>query len=105
MLNVLRSCSKELDDWPEELRGELADAVARLERGHMLSMPLSRPMPSIGNGVHELRFRDRTGIYRCIYLLAGAGRIWLVHAFQKKTKKTPTENIRIAQQRIRGILR
>ena len=35
----------------------------------MLSMPLSRPMPSIGPGTHELRLRERSGAYRVVYVL------------------------------------
>lgn len=100
MLTIVKQCERELADWPEELRGELADAIARLERGHGLSMPLSRPMPIIGRGVHELRFRDSEGIYRVVYWLAGAGVIWLLHAFQKKTQKTPQSAIDIAKERL-----
>ena len=37
--------------------------------GLILAMPLSRPMPAIGRGVHELRLRDRSGQYRVIYAL------------------------------------
>jgi len=85
------------------MRGELADAVARLERGHLLSMPLSRPMPSIGSGIHELRFRDKSGIYRVIYYLVGGGTIYLLHAFKKKTPKTPPQNIEVAKERLRRI--
>ena len=69
-LEILRQCEKELNDWPEEVRGDLADAIARLERGLLLSLPLSRPMPSIGRGVQELRLKDRSGIYRVVYLIA-----------------------------------
>lgn len=58
-IEFLKQCEKEILGWPEEIREDLSDALARLERGHLLSMPLSRPMPSIGAGVHELRFRDR----------------------------------------------
>jgi phage-related protein len=89
VLQILRQCQKELDDFPEEIRGDLADAIARLEEGHRLSMPLSKPMPSIGNGVHELRFKDRSGIYRVIYVFAKGGNIWLLHAFMKKAQQTP----------------
>jgi phage-related protein len=103
VLNILRQCQKEILDFPEETRGELADAIARLERGHMLSMPLSRPMPSIGKGVHELRFRDRSGIYRVIYFLAGQGNIWLLHGFMKKTQQTPGPNIEIAKKRLKEV--
>ena len=46
--------------------GDLADALARSDAGGCLAMPLSRPMPSIGPQVHELRLRDRTGTYRVI---------------------------------------
>lgn len=105
MLNVIRSCSKELESFPEDIRGELADAIARLEHGHTISMPLSRPMPSIGKGVHELRFRDRSGIYRIIYYLAGAGWIHLLHAFTKKAQQTPARNIETTKRRLREVLR
>jgi phage-related protein len=103
VLNILRQCQKEILDFPEETRGELADAIARLELGQMLSMPLARPMPSIGKGVHELRFRDRAGIYRVNYLLAGQGSIWLLHGFVKKTQQTPQHNIDIATGCLREV--
>ena len=60
-------------------------------------------MPSIGKGVHELRFRDRSGIYRVIYLLLGESEIWLLHAFMKKTQQTPKQNIELAQRRLKAI--
>lgn len=105
MLEILKQCSRELSEWPEDVKDELADAVARLERGHMLSMPLSRPMPSIGSGVHELRFKDKSGIYRVVYCLAGAGRIWLIHAFKKKSQATPQQIIETAKERLKRILK
>jgi phage-related protein len=105
MLSITRQCEDELQDWPEEVRGELADAIARLERGHLLSMPLSRPMPSVAPGVHELRFRDRSGVYRVLYWLAGAGTVWLLHAFSKKSQKTPQREIETARERLRRIRR
>jgi phage-related protein len=103
MITVLPKCKKEIYDFPEEVRGDLADALARLNEGHKLLMPLSRPMPSIGKGVHELRFRDRTGIYRVIYVFIGGGSIYLIHAFMKKSAQTPTQNIDLAKKRLREI--
>lgn len=63
MITILKQCEKELKEFPEDIRGDVADALARLDEGLNLSMPLSRPMPSIGSGVHGLRFRDRSGIF------------------------------------------
>ena len=103
MISPLPQCAKEIAEFPEEVREDLADALARLDEGHTLSMPLSRPMTSIGKGVHELRFRDRAGIYRVIYVLVGAGAIYLVHAFVKKDKRTPMPNIDLAKRRLKEL--
>jgi len=104
VIEILRACEKELKDFPEDVRGDLADALARLDMGLSLSLPLSRPMPSIAPGAHELRFRDRSGIYRVVYWIRRQNEIWLVHAFQKKTQATPSQNIEVAKQRIKRIL-
>jgi phage-related protein len=104
MLNIVKQCRKETAEFPEDVRGDLADAIARLEEGHLLGMPLSRPMPSIGRGVHELRFKDRSGIHRVIYYLAGKGMIHLLHAFSKKSQQTPQSNIDLAKRRLKEVL-
>ncbi len=104
-IEILKQCQKEILDWPDEVREDLADAIARLERGHGLSMPLSRPMPSIGKGVHELRLKDRSGVYRVIYILAGGTQIWLLHAFKKTTQATSKQDIEIAKDRLKRTLK
>jgi len=105
MFYILEPCHRELLEFPEEVRAELADAFARLQEGHRLSMPLSRPMPNIGRGVHELRVRDRSGIYRVVYYLAGAGMVHVLHAFKKKTRETPWQNLQIAKKRLQEVIR
>lgn len=103
MIRSLKQCQTEIEEFPLAIREDLADALARLEEGHSLSMPLSRPMPSIGRGVHELRFRDRAGIYRVVYVFLGGGQIVLLHAFMKKTPQTSLQNIELAQRRLKEV--
>ena len=103
MIDSLKQCQKEILGFPLVVREELADALARLDEGHTLSMPLSRPMPVIGKGVHELRFRDRSGVDRVIYVLLGASKIWLLHAFTKKTDQTSPRNIELARKRLESV--
>lgn len=95
---------KELNALPELVREDLADALAKLEAGLLLSMPLSRPMPSIGPRVHELRFRDRSGVYRVIYFVAVSGVIHLLCAFKKTTQKTEQRHLELAQRRFKEVL-
>ena len=104
MISITKQCEKELRAFPEVVKEDLADALAMLDEGVNLSMPLSRPMPSIGSGVHELRLKDRSGVYRVIYFIRKQSEIWLIHAFQKKSQQTPKENIELAKQRLKGVL-
>lgn len=105
LICLLKNCEKEIAEFPVEIRGDLADALARLDQGQKLSMPLSRPMPSIGKGVHEIRLKDRTGIYRVIYMFIGTNHICLLHAFIKKTQSTPKQNIDLAKKRLKEALK
>lgn len=104
MIHCLKQCQRELDDFPEEIKGDLADVLARIDEGHRLSLPLSRPMPSIGSGVHELRLRDPSGIYRIVYVYKKGGDVWLIHAFQKKTRATTKHDIDLAKKRLLEVL-
>ncbi len=67
-------------------------------------MPLSRPMPSVGTGVAELRVRDSSGIYRAFYVLKIADSIVIIHAFLKKTQKTPESEISLGKKRLKEML-
>ncbi len=59
-----------------------------LLHGEMLSMPQSRPMPSIGTGCHELRIRDQDLYWRIIYRIEEDA-IVIADVFPKKTEATP----------------
>lgn len=103
-LVILSSCRKELEDFPSKVKEDLFDVLRDLKEGLSLSMPLSRKMASMGQGVFELRFRDVSGIYRIIYVVRKRDAIYLVHAFKKKTSKTSMKNIEVALKRIKGII-
>jgi phage-related protein len=101
---VLLQCRRELEGLPGDVRGDLADALARLDAGLPLAMPLSRPMPSIARGVHELRLKDRSGQYRVIYALVHRGSIHVLHAFKKTTRAIPQRNITVVQRRLHEVI-
>ena len=74
--------------------------LRRLQRGEKLSMPQSRPMPSIGWACHELRIVDETVTWRIVYRVdADALVIWEI--FAKKDRKTPKNVIEVCKKRIR----
>ena len=86
--------------FPVAVRRKLGKAILDLQRGSSLGMPLSRPIPQVAPGVEELRVRDEAGIYRTFYFKKSKRGILIVHAFVKKTQKTPKNEIAIARKRL-----
>lgn len=74
-------------------------ALRRLQRGDSLSMPLSRPMPSIGARCHELRIRDRDANWRILYRI-DTDAIVVVAVFAKATRATPPHVLQTAKARL-----
>jgi len=61
-------------------------------------------MPSVARGVHELRLRDRGGIYRAFYFAQDARGILVLHAFAKKTQTTSSHDLELGRKRLREML-
>jgi len=85
--------------------------VARQRAGHNLHLvqlglePADwKPMASVGAGVVELRIRtDRA--HRVFYVARFAEAIYVLHAFEKKTRKTVRQDLEIGRARLREVLR
>ena len=82
---------------------------ARIEAGYLLrllqsgisvSMPHSRPMPSIGKRCHELRVNDEKCTWRLIYRIDEDAVIVIDWEF-KKTEATSKKMIGLCQKRLR----
>ena len=91
-------------EFPEDVRREFGKVIFDLQKGEKLTMPLSRPMASVASGVEELRVRDRSGVYRVFYYTKVTDSVLIFHAFAKKTQKTPTQEIALAQKRLKEML-
>jgi phage-related protein len=81
-------------------RRDLGAALRVLQRGGHLSMPVSKPMPSIGARCHELRVRDEGKQWRLVYR-TDPDAILVVDLFRKTTQKTPKQALARCQQRLR----
>jgi phage-related protein len=70
-----------------------------VQGGEMLSMPESRPMPTVGPRCHELRLSDRESAWRVIYRI-DRDAILIAGAFHKKSRKTPRQLIDACRARL-----
>ncbi|HAX44683.1 MAG TPA: type II toxin-antitoxin system RelE/ParE family toxin [Bryobacteraceae bacterium] len=85
-------------------RLEAGFLLRRLQRGEILGMPQSRPMPSIGMQCHELRIEDRGAAWRIIYHLAPDAVI-ILEVFSKKTAATPAGILAVCRKRLSHYLK
>ena len=84
----------------QEARRYAGFLLRQLQAGDILGMPDSRPMPSIGPRVHELRLRDGSVDWRIVYRIDDDA-IIVVEVFQKKTQQMPKRVIDVARERLK----
>jgi phage-related protein len=57
----------------------------------------------MGNGLFELRPRGKEGVGRVFYCFVVKKRIVILHAFVKKTQRTPKQELNIARKRMKEV--
>lgn len=92
-----------LREFPDEARHDAGYQIDKLQRGQKPDD--FKPMPAIGRGVEELRVWGDAGTWRVIYLTRLADAVYILHAFQKKTRTTAKRDIDIARQRLAQLRR
>ncbi len=81
-------------------RLEAGFLLARLQGGESLSMPNSKPLPTLGPRCHELRIADGKREWRIIYRL-DSDAIVILEVFLKKSQRTPATVLKVCRERIR----
>ena len=84
-----------------EARLETGFLLRKLQQGELLSMPQSRPMPTIGSHCHELRIVDAHSIWRIVYRIDNDA-VLILEVFKKKTRATPPSIIDDCKKRIKN---
>lgn len=93
--------SKEsLKAFPSEVQKGIGDALFFAQAGY--KHPYSKPFKGIGSGVFEVVKPFKTDTYRAVYAVKIGEKIYVLHIFQKKSKKgisTPKNEIEIIKER------
>jgi phage-related protein len=62
-----------------------------------------KPMPTVGPGVQEIRIH--TGLeYRVFYVAKFAEGVYVLHAFEKRTRKTPKRDLELGRDRFGALI-
>ena len=94
-----------LDDlraFPQHARRRAGYQLRRIQQG--LTPTDFKPLPSVGSGVHEIRIHTELA-HRVIYVAKFEEAVYVLHAFEKRSRKTPRRDLEHARRRLAEVVR
>lgn len=64
-----------------------------------------KAMAGVGHGCFEIRISDEGDAFRIIYVAKFANAVYVLHCFQKKTRKTAQHDIDLAKARYQDLVK
>jgi len=96
------SARRDLRAFPSGARRRSGFQLRKVQQG--LDPDDWKPMTSVGPGVREIRIQTELA-HRVFYLATFEEAVYVLHAFEKKTRKTPAPEVTLARDRYRGLLK
>ncbi len=103
-LKWVGSSKKDLSEFPEEVRFEMGFALYTAQIGE--THESAKMFRGHGSGVYEIVSDHDKNAYRAIYVVNLGDAVYVLHAFQKKSKKgisTPKEEIAVIEARLKQL--
>jgi phage-related protein len=97
------SSREDLKEFPDEIQDEMGHALYLAQMGDRHNH--AKTLSGLGSAkIIEIRETDRSGTYRVVYTVEMAKFIFVLHAFQKKSKSgiaTPKQDIDLIKRRLK----
>ena len=87
----------------EEARKNIGYQLFRVQSG--LEPSDWKPMTVVGSGVREIRVHSKANEFRTIYVASFEEAVYVLHAFQKKSQKTPKSDLDLATSRFKELMK
>ncbi|WAH58740.1 type II toxin-antitoxin system RelE/ParE family toxin [Pseudomonas silvicola] len=100
-ITFVGNSKNELRSFPPEALRAAGYQLDRVQRG---DLPLDwKPISTVGPGVHEIRITADDGAFRVFYLVNRPEAVYVLHAFNKTTQKTPKRAMEMARRRLKSL--
>jgi len=103
-ISWIRAALKDFGKFPESVQNQMLFALRLAARGEKAET--AKPFKGLGSGIFEIALPYRGAAYRAIYAVQIGEDIWVVHAFQKKSKtgiQTPKPDVDLTRKRIKRL--
>lgn len=97
----LGSARRDVRAFPAAARRRSGFQLRRVQQG--LDPDDWKPMSSVGPGVREIRIQTDLA-HRVFYVATFEEAVYVLHAFEKRTRKTPPHDAKLARDRFRKLL-
>jgi len=100
----IKAALKEFQEFPEGAKIVLLGALTIAAEGGKAD--IAKPLHGFGSGVLEIALAYRGDAFRVIYAVQLADEVWVIHAFQKKSKhgiKTPKREMDLVKDRLKRL--
>ena len=100
----MKAARKDFDAFPEDVQDDMFDALTIAAEGGKSDK--AKPFKGVGGGVFEISLRYRGDAFRTLYAVKIGVDIWVIHAFQKKSKsgiKTPQSEVDLIGERLKRL--
>jgi len=98
----LGNTRRDIRMFPADARRRSGFQLRRVQQG--LDPDDWKPMTSVGPGVREIRIQTELA-HRVFYLATFDEAVYVLHAFEKRTRKTPPHEVKPARDRYRALLK
>lgn len=88
--------------WPKDARRNAGHQLHLVQQG--LEPFDWKPIPTVGMGVNEIRVRTAQE-YRLFYVAKFSEGVYILHVFEKRTRRTSAADIELGRQRLREAVR
>lgn len=103
-ISWLKGARKDFEAFPVEAQVEMGRALSIVAEGR--HPDIAKPLKGFGSGVLELALRHQGEAYRVVYAVQIGADVWVIHAFQKKSKsgvKTPKAETGLIGERLKRL--
>lgn len=103
-ISWIRAARKDFEGFPEDVQSDMLDALTVAAEGGKSDK--AKPFKGVDGGVFEIALRYRGDAYRTLYAVKIDAEIWVIHAFQKKSKsgiKTPQFEVDLIRDRLKRL--
>jgi phage-related protein len=102
-VHFVGSSRDDLRELPDEARESAGHQLFKVQQGK--EPDDWKPMPTVGVGVNEIRVREDRGGYRVLYVAKFEEAVYVLHVFEKRSQKTPKDDIYLARSRYIDLLK